>query len=457
MTQKILIEFGLVTASYWEWFYKTVAACFSAAPATHSGGRWALATILLLTGTSIFVLRRWAWQFTNSKTCSGHVGWHKGLEAVSQPIQLSVGILGCYAAFSPLLIKNSGSTPTVLLAHSASIAEGLLLISTGWFFLRASHFLREYIKNWSQLQEEGWNRVAGLFAAKVLRGVIPVLLLIAAIQTIPLPPEWVVAAQKTTALLTIGLLTWTLIQIVMGLDEVVLLKHQGLDTGTVAGRKIHTQLHVLQKIGYFLITLFSVSSVLMLFDNVRQLGASLLASAGVAGIIIGFSAQRALGNLLAGLQIAITQPIRLGDQIVVEKEWGKVEEITLTYVVVAIWDQRRLILPISQFIEKPFENWTRHSSEILGGISLHVDFATPIEEIRCEALRLAQNHPLWDGRTCNLQVVNATEKTLELRILVSASDAGNLWNLRCDLREKLLLFLQSQKPCSIPRHRIQTL
>ena len=200
----------------------------------------------------------------------------------------------------------------------------------------------------------------------------------------------------------------------------------------------------------------ALSLVLMSFEAVRKIGTGLLTSAGIAGIIVGFAAQKSLANLLAGFQIAFTQPIRIDDVVVVEGEFGNIEEITLTYVVVRIWDQRRLVLPINYFIEKPFQNWTRSSSEVLGTVFIYVDYTLPIEPVRAELERLATESPLWDKRVCKLHVTDAKEKTLELRALVSARDSGTAFDLRCDIREKLVDFIQKNYPDSLPKTRAES-
>ena len=204
-----------------------------------------------------------------------------------------------------------------------------------------------------------------------------------------------------------------------------------------------------------LIVIVAVSAVLMSFDTVRQIGISLLASAGVAGIIIGIAAQKSIATLIAGIQIAVTQPIRIDDVVIVEGEWGRIEEITLTYVVVRIWDQRRLVVPISYFLEQPFQNWTRTSSELIGSVYLYTDYSVDIEAVRRQLGSIVRATPLWDKRVENLQVTAATDKGLELRALVSASNASEVWDLRCLVRERLLDYLQKHHPESLPRVRIE--
>jgi small-conductance mechanosensitive channel len=193
--------------------------------------------------------------------------------------------------------------------------------------------------------------------------------------------------------------------------------------------------------------------MLMVFDSVRQFGASILASAGIAGIVVGFAAQKSIATLLAGFQIALTQPIRVDDVVIVENEWGRIEDITLTYVVVRIWDLRRLVVPITYFIEQPFQNWTRSSADILGTVFLHVDYSMPLDALRAELTRILTASPYWDGKVNVLQVTEAREQTLQIRALASAADASLAWDLRCEIRERLVSFVQRNYPESLPRLR----
>ncbi len=219
-------------------------------------------------------------------------------------------------------------------------------------------------------------------------------------------------------------------------------------------RKVHTQVHVVEQIIVTLIVFFAIAAFLMSFDKVRQLGVSLLASAGVLGIILGFAAQKSIATLFAGIQIALTQPIRIDDVVIVEGEWGWIEEITLTYVVVKIWDLRRLVVPITFFLEKPFQNWTRVSADILGTVFIYADYTVPVDAIRTELDRICQSSHLWDRKVCGLQVTNTTATTVEMRALVSAKDSPTAWDLRCLVREKLIFFLQKNYPLSLPRTRV---
>jgi small-conductance mechanosensitive channel len=219
-------------------------------------------------------------------------------------------------------------------------------------------------------------------------------------------------------------------------------------------RKIRTQLQFIRRLAISLIVVLTICAILLSFNNLRKIGTGLLTGVGVGGIIIGFAAQKSLGNFLAGFQIAFTQPLRIDDVLVVEGEWGRVEEITLSYVVMKLWDQRRLILPINYFVEKPFQNWTRNTADILGTAFLYLDYSTPLEPLRAELTRLLESNPLWDKRVNILQVTNAGERTIEVRALMSASNSGNAFDLRCDIREGLIKYVQENFPGSLPLTRL---
>jgi len=255
------------------------------------------------------------------------------------------------------------------------------------------------------------------------------------------------------ALVFIGLVAWFGIRVTKVGEAWILGRYDISITDNLRARAIQTQVRIIRRVVMVVLLVFAVASGLMTFEKVKQLGTSILASAGIAGIILGLAAQRTISTLLAGLQVAITQPIRIDDVLVVENEWGRVEEITLTYVVVRIWDLRRLVLPITYFIEKPFQNWTRVSAEILGSVFLYVDYTVPVQALREELHRIVAQSNLWDGKVCVLQVTNSTDRTMEVRALVSAEDSSKAWDLRCLVREKLISFLQERYPECLPRLR----
>lgn len=253
----------------------------------------------------------------------------------------------------------------------------------------------------------------------------------------------------------IAAFTFLLVKGVYVFDDMVRHTHQVDKTDNFKDRKVITQMTYIKRIMILLIITVAVAAILMNFENVRKIGAGILTSAGVAGIIVGFAAQKTIANLLAGLQIAFTQPLRIDDVLVVEGEWGRVEEINLTYVVLKIWDKRRLILPIQYFIDNPFQNWTRRSSDIMGTVYLYLDYTVPVEEIRNKLNEVVKDNPLWDGQVAGVQVTNTTESNIEVRALVSANDSGKAWDLRCQVREKLVDYLQKNYPGSLPKTRAE--
>lgn len=256
------------------------------------------------------------------------------------------------------------------------------------------------------------------------------------------------------SMLLIGSLAWMLIAGLRTFKRIFLEQFDTTKEDNLRSRKFQTQFNILERILVFLIIIIAVGLMLMLFEDVRRIGISLFASAGVAGVIIGFAAQRIIGAVIAGMQIAITQPIRLDDVVIIENEWGKIEEITLTYVVVNIWDKRRLIVPTTYFFDKPFQNWTRTTSEILGTVFIYADYNVPFDELRNELTRLLESTSLWDKKVNVLQVTDAKERSVEVRALMSAKDSSIAWDLRVFVREGLISFLQKNYPDSLPKTRI---
>lgn len=285
--------------------------------------------------------------------------------------------------------------------------------------------------------------------------ILPLAFMLFASPGLPLRDDYLQASQHLIVILLIGSVTWLIVSL-MGVVEELLDARYSIDVAdNLASRRIKTQVHVLRRTAATVVTIIGFAVVLMTFPTIWNIGAGLFASAGAAGLIVGLAAKPTFSSLLAGIQIALTEPIRLDDVVIVEGEWGRIEEITATYVVVRIWDQRRLVLPLSYFIEHPFQNWTRNSSEILGTVFLHVDYTLPVEELRNELKNILESTPLWDGRVWRLHVTDAKERTVELRALVSARDSSDAWDLRCLVREKLIEFIQARYPESLPRTRAE--
>jgi small-conductance mechanosensitive channel len=262
-------------------------------------------------------------------------------------------------------------------------------------------------------------------------------------------------AVQAIVLVLIALVAWFLISLTYVLEDYVTSRFDVGVRDNLKARKIHTQLKVLKRIVIIAVSILAFGTMLMTFEKVRQLGTTILASAGVLGIVVGMAAQRTIATFIAGIQIAITQPIRVDDVVIVENEWGRIEEITLTYVVVRIWDLRRLIVPITYFIEKPFQNWTRISADILGTVFIYTDYTVPVDAIREQLQKILNESEHWDKKVCVLQVTSATDRTMELRALMSAADASMAWTLRCEVREKLLEFIKAEYPQALPRLRTE--
>lgn len=253
----------------------------------------------------------------------------------------------------------------------------------------------------------------------------------------------------------IALLGW-IAMVAVQIFTQVYLKRFRIDTeDNLLARKHVTQIGILKRAADVLIFIITLGFMLMSFEEVRQYGVSLFASAGVAGIAVGLAARPLLSNLIAGVQIAMAQPIRIDDAVLVEGEWGTIEEITTTYVIIKLWDWRRMVVPLSYFIEKPFQNWTRETSALIGSVMLYLDYTAPIEKMRAKLNQIARESPLCDGRVIVLQVSDAKEHTIEVRALVSARSAPAAWDLRCEVREKLIDFLRTEYPDALPRTRQQ--
>jgi len=290
-----------------------------------------------------------------------------------------------------------------------------------------------------------------------LRGVtrlaIVVIALIIVLPVAPIPQDLRFVLARVLIMAIIGLIGWAAIVTLNIAADLYLLRFQIDTADNLLARKHNTQVRVLLRATDAMIALFTIGAALMTFEAVRQYGVSLFASAGVAGIVAGLAARPVLSNLMAGVQLAMTQPIRLDDAVVVEGEWGTIEEITSTYVVVRIWDLRRLIVPLSYFIEKPFQNWTRESSALLGSAMFYVDYRAPVGVIREKLKDICQNSKGWNGENVALQVTDAKQNTIELRALMSANSAGQAFSLRCEVREKMIDFLQREHPEALPTSR----
>lgn len=301
---------------------------------------------------------------------------------------------------------------------------------------------------------EFWRALTG----RLRRAALLIMLVLAlgiAIELAPLDNRGADAANHLVVICLIGAVAVAL-HTAMNLWTGIHLRRFRLDSeDNLLARKHVTQIAILRRVADSLLIVVAIAAMLMTFEGVRQYGISLLASAGAAGLVAGLALQPFLKNLFAGIQLAVTQPIRIDDALLVEGEWGQVEEITSTYVVVRIWDWRRLIVPLSYFIEKPFQNWTRESAGLIGSVILYLDYAAPMEAIRAKVQEIVKRTPLWDGKLVNVQVTDAQESAMQVRILATARNASQTWDLRCLIREQVIGFLREEHPEALPRSRTQ--
>jgi small-conductance mechanosensitive channel len=264
-------------------------------------------------------------------------------------------------------------------------------------------------------------------------------------------------AEHALLLALIGAVAWLVVKVLFVAEDAALHWLRVDVPDNRRARRMRTQIGILRRLTAAVVTVIALASMLMTFDTLRTLGTSLLASAGVLGAVAGFAAQATLGNVFAGLQLAVTDAVRLDDAVVIDGEWGWVEELTLTHVVVRLWDQRRLVLPTTYLTQRPFQNWTRYEARVIGSVLLHLDYTAPVEEIRDAAQRIVEESPLWDGRDWVLQVVDTTPTTMVIRVLASAADGPKSWDLRCEIREKLIAFVAEHRPDALPRRELPLL
>jgi small-conductance mechanosensitive channel len=275
----------------------------------------------------------------------------------------------------------------------------------------------------------------------------------AVLPALPIDENVSLLLRRIASLSLIAMFGWMVISVVNLAGDILTLRYNIQIADNLAARRVQTQLGILRRALVIVVFVITVSIMLMTIPEVREIGVSLFASAGVAGLAIGLAARPVLSNLIAGLQIALTQPIRIDDVVIVENEWGRVEEITSSFVVVRIWDERRLIVPLTYFIEKPFQNWTVKTAQVIGTVFWHLDYTAPIDAMRKKLDEFVRESKHWDRRLSLIQVTNADKATIEVRALVSAADSGASWDLRCEVREKMLAYLNAHHPRCLPRAR----
>jgi small-conductance mechanosensitive channel len=386
------------------------------------------------------------------------VHWRRRfLDVVGKPIHLLILIFGIYLIATPLVPKltQHQHVPPVRRALDAFVGLGMF-VAVFWLFYRLTRVLEVWLLSLARWNQ---NKLFSLFVpllGRSLRVMIPVVGVLFALPVLGLPSEYATVLGHASSILIICTVAWILFQAVNFGEKAVLASHDITVADNLHARRIYTQVHVFGTVLHVIIAIFTAGCILMLFAEVRHVGTSLLASAGVIGVIAGFAAQKTIANVFAGFQLALAQPIRIDDVVIVEGSfWGRIEEITFTFVVVHIWDDTRMILPLTYFIETPFQNWTRVSAQIMGQVHIYVDYSLPLDKVRPALKEIVEGSQLWDRRFWNLQVVEATEKTMQLRVLATAANSSKAWDLRCEIRENLLVYIQKEYPQSLPRFRAE--
>ena len=329
------------------------------------------------------------------------------------------------------------------------LIPAIIVVSTILFYLAANALFRIVIKAVrSRIKVNSVPYELMVWPFRILVSLIALPLLLHNVSVTPDTREFLKHSFLIGSIIGV---VWFIMRLFRLFEQVILQHYAEKVRENEEARKIATHVSLARKILNVILVLVAVAGVLMSFDTVRQVGLSILASAGIAGVILGFAAQKSLTTLISGIQIAITQPISIDDVVVVENEWGRIEEISLTYVVVQLWDQRRLIVPITWFIDRPFQNWSRTSSELLGTVFLYMDYTSQPDILRQELERIVSATPLWDKRVVKMHLSNSTEKSVEIRALVSAANSSELWELRCLVREQLIAFIRTNYPAWMPK------
>src|SRR6266404_463803 len=411
----------------------------------------ALALLAVIASWFVWIVRRRAGEIQSKR----YQSWLAvSASAIRKPVALFLLMCGGGFALMPIVTGIVSRPTRVFWAGTlTAVLYAGWIISSLWLIFRAIRAVEKRMYLRAERTESLLGKVIVPILGHTLRLAVPLLGVILLLPLLRLPENWTWVTQKAFGSLLIVALSILIVRGVNAVQQALLGRHRMDVPDNLPARRIYTQVSVIRKIIVTAVVIIATGSVLMLFDPVRQFGTSILASAGIAGVVLGFAAQKTLGNVLAGIQIALTQPLLIDDIVVVEGEFGQIEEITLTYVTVRTWDLRRLVLPITYFIEKPFQNWSRVSTELLGTVILYLDYQVPLGELRKELKRLVENNPKWDRRVCGLQVTDTKQSTIEVRALVSGTDPGKTFDLRCEVREGLIEFLRRDYPESLPRVR----
>jgi small-conductance mechanosensitive channel len=411
----------------------------------------ALVLLSLIAGGFVFIVRRRAGEIQSER----YQSWLAlSASAIRKPVALFLLMCGGGFGLMPIVTGIVGRPTRVFWAGAlTAILYAGWIIALLWLAFRAIRAVEKRMHLWAERTGSLVGKVIIPILGQTLRMSVPLLGVILLLPLLRLPENWTWVTQKGFGILLILALSFLIVRGINAVQAALLSRHRMDVPDNLPARRIYTQVSVIRKIIVTAVVVIATGSILMLFDPVRQFGTSILASAGIAGVVLGFAAQKTLGNVLAGIQIALTQPILIDDVVVVEGEFGQIEEITLTYVTVRTWDLRRMVLPITYFVERPFQNWSRVSTELLGTVILYLDYQAPMGELRKELKRLVENNPKWDRRVCGLQVTDAKQSAIEVRALVSGTDPGKAFDLRCEVREGLIEFLWRNHPESLPRVR----
>src|SRR5882724_11763561 len=411
----------------------------------------ALALLAVIASWFVWIIRQRAGEIQSKR----YQSWLAvSASAIRKPVALFLLMCGGGFALMPIVTGIVSRPTRVFWAGTLTAAlYAAWIISSLWLIFRAIRAVEKRMYLRAERTERLLGKVIVPILGHTLRLAVPLLGVILLLPLLRLPEKRTRVTQKAFGSLLIVALSILIVRGVNAVQLALVSRHRMDVPDNLPARRIYTQVSVIRKIIVTAVVIIATGSVLMLFDPVRQFGTSILASAGIAGVVLGFAAQKTLGNVLAGIQIALTQPLLIDDIVVVEWEFGQIEEITLTYVTVRTWDLRRVILPITYFVEKPFQNWSRVSTDLLGAIVLYLDYQAPIGELRKELKRLVENNPKWDRKVCGLQVTDTKQSTIEVRALVSSTDPGKVFDLRCEVREGLIEFLCRNYPESLPRQR----
>jgi small-conductance mechanosensitive channel len=379
------------------------------------------------------------------------------LRAVLTRLQVWLWLCGLYTLFAwylkPTLLPQLGGS-WLMTARQTDVLIALTILALSSLFGRVLYVSNRRLRSLASSDASHWENVAAVFCADALQVGLPFLAAFLVLPRLGLPVTTLKGYREITNVLIVLATGYVVCrQVNLAADKIILAYRVrgGVD---LRSRALYTEVSALRKVILGVLAFLTVTGAMLFSAPLRQIGTSLLASAGLLSVVVGVAAQRSLGQLLAGFQLALTQPILLDDVVVVNGEFGRIEEITLAYVVVHLWDQRRMVVPVSHFLEKPFENWTRRSAELLGTVFLYFDYHLPLEEVRAEFARVLAAHPLWDKRVQALQLTDAREGSIQLRALVSAADPDALWTLRCDVREALVRFVRERYPSCLVRTRV---